>query len=232
MTRLVAAVCLVFSSYLLQFLMLGVLVPSVRLLDETVSSEASKQTARLLMRNSHCATIYSALYGRSLPSFIIADIKKTKQSLIGGTLDETLGMFVPRHFSLGDIERLGDAEESMALESWFADNTMPVPRSQTTDVDKAGSLSLDRFYTHVLMPHVIDPDNWSLVDTMMILLYLYSYQDFVPALYDRYASRLGAGVVTALEHYRLNLKTRPLAADARNFDVALILHVMHHVLPL
>ena len=79
-------------------------------------------------------------------------------------------------------------------------------------------------------PHVIDMSSWKRHDTMMLALLLFSYLDFEPIVYERYGNRLGAGIIPALQTYRATQQSSPASLEGRNFNLALVLYVMHHFL--
>ena len=207
------------------------LLPSTKMLETTVSSKSSKNVVELLLRNAHGGTLYSVLFGRGLPQSLISDVRKVKHALVSGKMNDVILDFVPPYASIGDILHAGSEEETHNLETWFYENIAPLPLSDTTEIDKRGAGRLLKFYDEVLRPHVIDKHKWTNVDTMLVALILFSYHDFEPVLHKRYASSLGAGVVPALHRYRLDMSAEPLSIDSRNFDVAMIFHILHHVLP-
>lgn len=197
-------------------------------LNGIMSDEASKMVTRVLMRNAYGGSVYAGLFGRTLPHHVILNARQTVKQVESQELQIATGIDVPPYAPLGDVIRALDPERSKKVDEWLIESLTDEYLSFPTLIDGRGSAALDDFFSDI-KEHVVDMGGWKRHDTMVVALILYSYQDFELPLMDYYGSRVAQGIVPALHRYRIKQKSSPVDICGRNFNMALILHAMHHL---
>ncbi len=226
--------------------MLTRLVPSLATLPLVPSSVASQKATEYMLLNTLGPSIYETLMGHQLPENVRADLKalRVKFAIATGAADPTT-VFVPRRpqWMLGDLLHATAPDNLEELNVWAEERLrevamsgvptfaiVGVPEATAGAAMQRGHTELRRFHDNFVVPHVADPTTWTLSESALLVLLIYSGLDVHTRIHTHFHGRLTQGVIVSLRKYMLGnvLATRSLAITTR-FPVVLLLYIFAHL---
>lgn len=182
----------------------------------------------IALQNRQASAVVSGVFGQRIPDNIETMFRSFRSALHSGTFDSGTkhGQIAPRRSSFGDIDNRFDIASNVAS---FTEIGVYLTAIHAKNGFSAETLIvLDRFQEKYLAPHLRDGHTPQPVICALVLLVLYSVEDFVPLLHRLFSSQISAGAVQSLYRYRLNAvaTSGPAQRDFNYASVVLLLRDM------